>query len=96
MQSAEIADARNLPKKFLDSISLGVVIRTLDGPFAPVPCVSRTAYSRCDDCPDEQGCIIRPVMQEVRDAISQVLDNKTLADMLDMRNSKEFLLNYEI
>ena len=70
-----------------DTISLGQVIRALDGPFAPVPCVSRTAYARCDDCVDEGGCIVRPVMQEVRDAISTVLDNRSLHDMMAMRKT---------
>ena len=125
VQSAEIADAQRLPKKFLDAIlleiknlgvitskkgkgggyqlarpsdtiSLGHVIRALDGPFAPVPCVSRTAYARCADCPDEEGCAVRPIMQEVRDAISTVLDNRTLEDMLAMRKSREFFLAYDI
>ena len=79
-----------------DTISLGQVIRELDGPFAPVPCVSRSAYARCSDCPDEGACIIRPVMQEVRDAISAVLDNRTLADMLNAKQDMETFLTYDI
>ena len=79
-----------------DTISLGQVIRELDGPFAPVPCVSRSAYARCSDCPDETACIIRPVMQEVRDAISVVLDNRTLADMLNAKQDAEQFLTYDI
>jgi Rrf2 family protein len=63
-------------------ISLGHVIRVLDGPLAPLPCVSRTAYVRCRECRDERTCGIRMVMKQVRDATAQILDSTTLADML--------------
>lgn len=61
-------------------ISLGSIIRLMDGPLAPVPCVSKMAYRRCADCADEKTCCVRPIMQEVRDSISYVLDGTTLAD----------------
>ncbi|MFZ0659278.1 MAG: Rrf2 family transcriptional regulator [Candidatus Binataceae bacterium] len=63
-------------------ISLGHVIRVLDGPLAPLPCVSRTAYVRCRECRDERTCGIRMVMKQVRDATAQILDSTTLEDML--------------
>jgi Rrf2 family protein len=63
-------------------VSVGHVIRVLDGPLAPLPCVSRTAYMRCRECRDERTCGIRMVMKEVRDATAQILDSTTLADML--------------
>jgi Rrf2 family protein len=63
-------------------ITLGNVIRVLDGPLAPLPCVSRTAYVRCRECRDERTCGIRMVMKDVRDATAQILDSTTLADML--------------
>jgi len=63
-------------------ISIGHVIRVLDGPLAPLPCVSRTAYMRCSECRDERTCGIRMVMKEVRDATAKILDSTTLADML--------------
>src|SRR5271155_2080921 len=63
-------------------ISVGHVIRVLDGPIAPLPCVSKTAYMRCRECRDERSCGIRLVMKEVRDATSKILDSTTLADML--------------
>jgi len=63
-------------------ISIGHVIRVLDGPLAPLPCVSRTAYMRCSECLDERTCGIRMVMKEVRDATAKILDSTTLADML--------------
>ena len=64
------------------SITLGDVIRFLDGPIALVPCVSRTAYQKCDDCDDEATCGIRIVMKEVRDAMGLILDGTTLADVV--------------
>ena len=63
-------------------ISVGHVIRVLDGPLAPLPCVSKTAYARCHECRDEKTCAIRMVMKEVRDATARILDSATLADML--------------
>lgn len=65
-----------------DSIFMGEIIRVLDGPLAPVPCVSVTAYRKCDECLDERTCGIRLVMQEVRDGIAGILDTTSLADVL--------------
>lgn len=62
--------------------SLGTLIRILDGPLAPVPCVSQTAYRPCDDCVSEHLCGIRMVMKEVRDAMSNVLDFVSVEDMV--------------
>ncbi len=63
-------------------INLGYVIRVLDGPLAPLPCVSQTAYMKCQECHDENTCGIRLVMKEVRDATAAILDGTSLADML--------------
>ncbi|MBI1921039.1 MAG: Rrf2 family transcriptional regulator [Geobacter sp.] len=64
-------------------VSMGQVIRILEGPLAPVPCVSETAYAHCDECDDEATCGIRMVMKDVRDAMANILDNTTLADVLE-------------
>jgi Rrf2 family protein len=61
-----------------DSINLGQVIRTFDGPLAPIPCASQTAFTPCLDCPDVQQCVIRLVMRQVRDATAAILDQTTL------------------
>jgi Rrf2 family protein len=66
-------------------VSFGEIVRMMDGPLAPVPCVSVTAYHACDECPSEEGCEIRRVMQRVRDAISEILDATSLADVLKNR-----------
>jgi Rrf2 family protein len=65
-----------------EAISLGEVIRALDGPLAPVPCVSHTAYRKCDECEDELTCGIRSVMNDVRDATAAIFDRESLADLL--------------
>ena len=66
-------------------IKIGHVIRVLDGPLAPFPCASRTRYQRCDDC-DEATCQVRHMMIDVRQAIAEVLDNRSLAAMRDAAN----------
>ncbi len=63
-------------------ISVGHVVRVLDGPLAPLPCVSKTAYMRCRECRDERTCGIRIVMKEVRDATAKIMDSTSIADML--------------
>lgn len=63
-------------------IMLGQIIRLMDGPLAPIHCVSHTAFRRCDDCKDEKLCGIRMVMKDVRDSIASILDTTSLADVL--------------
>ena len=67
-----------------EDIRVGHVIRVLDGPLAPIACASRTAYQRCDDCPNEKKCTVRLMMLEVRNAIATILDHRTLAEMRDL------------
>jgi Rrf2 family protein len=110
-QAAEIAEANNIPKKFLDAIlgdlrnagivysrkgpgggymlaraprdiKIGHVIRTIDGPLAPIACASRSAYRPCHDCNDVRTCTVRLMMTRVRDAMSDVLDRLTVADLV--------------
>jgi Rrf2 family protein len=66
-------------------IKVGHVIRVLDGPLAPIQCASRTRYQSCEDC-DEATCQVRRMMLEVRHAIAEVLDNRSLAEMRDSAN----------
>ncbi|HOP47255.1 MAG TPA: Rrf2 family transcriptional regulator [Desulfobacteraceae bacterium] len=67
-----------------NEISMGEVVRYLDGPLAPVPCVSKTAYRKCTECEDERTCGIRLVMKRVRDSIADILDGTSLEDVLNM------------
>ncbi|MGD9739299.1 MAG: Rrf2 family transcriptional regulator [Bauldia sp.] len=108
---SEIAEAQNIPRKFLEQILLdlkhdglvhsrrgrlggyallkpateitfGQVLRLIDGPIAPLPCLSRIAYRRCEDCQSEQDCEIRRVFSAVADSMRDVLDHATIADAL--------------
>lgn len=65
-----------------DHISLAEVVRTIEGPLAPVRCVSERFYAKCS-CPSEATCGIRSVMKEVRDAIVRILEEVTVAQMCE-------------
>ena len=67
----------------MDRIKFGAVIRLIDGPLAPIRCVSQTSYVRCS-CPDEKHCGLRMLMLDVRTAITRVLDRYTLADIVEI------------
>lgn len=64
-------------------ISFGDIIRTIEGPLALVPCVSRTAYKKCKDCRDESACAIRRAMMTVRDDTARILDGTSLAEAVE-------------
>ena len=64
-----------------EKINLAQVIRILDGPIAPLKCVSLNFYERCDDC-NEVSCGLNKLMAEVRDANLQVLEKRTLRDLI--------------
>jgi Rrf2 family protein len=64
-----------------DQVTIGNVIRLIEGPLAPLPCASETAYRKCDECEDDRYCGTRLVMRQVRDAIAGILDNITLAEV---------------
>lgn len=68
-------------------ISIGKAVRILDGPLAPIRCASKTAFEACDDCDHPEDCQVRHSMTEVRDAISAVLDNMTLEQMVAKRSA---------
>ena len=65
-----------------EQIALADVIRALDGPLAPVPCLSRTAYERCAECKSERACGVRLVLKDLHDATSSILESTTLADLV--------------
>lgn len=109
---SDLADAENLPLKFLEqillhlrregfvstqrgksggyfiardagTIKMGELVRSLDGPLAPIACASHTAYERCT-CPDEEHCGLRMLMIDVRNAISNILDRYSLRDVVEV------------
>jgi Rrf2 family protein len=63
-----------------ESITVGQIIRMIEGPLAPLPCASESAYRKCDECPDDRFCETRLIMRDVRNAIAEILDRTTLAD----------------
>lgn len=73
-----------------EKIALASVIRVLDGPIAPVPCLSRTAYRRCDGCADEATCGVRLVLQELYESSVKILENTSVADLVQrMQNASK-------
>ncbi|MDB6095284.1 MAG: transcriptional regulator, BadM/Rrf2 family [Verrucomicrobia bacterium] len=65
------------------AITIGEVVRLIDGPLAPIGCVSQSAYEKCT-CPDEVHCGLRMLMLDVRNAIAGILDRYTLADVVEI------------
>lgn len=82
--------------KHPNQISLGAVMRTIDGPLSPLPCLSQTAYKKCQECLDEHTCAIRQTMKEVRDATVNILDHTTIQDMLDKSKISKEAFVYSI
>lgn len=70
-----------------EKITFGQVIRVLDGPLAPIPCVSHMAYQRCEECENEETCHIRQVMKKVRDQTAAILDGTSLKDALEAKTA---------
>ena len=64
-------------------VTIGSVIRMVEGPLAPLPCASDTAFWKCDECEDVRTCGTRFVMRQVRDATAQILDHLTLQQVCD-------------
>ena len=70
-----------------EQITLAAVIRIMDGPIAPLPCLSQTRYQKCDECRDERTCGLRLAMKDAHEATLRTLEATTLADMV--RRSRE-------
>ena len=81
-----------------ERIMMGSIVRAIDGPLAPLPCASETAYRRCQECVGELGCETRLVMREVRDAVTAILDRTSLAQVCERTESRraESAATYEI
>jgi Rrf2 family protein len=77
-------------------IRVGAIIRVLDGPLAPIPCASVTAFRACTDCKDPGACAVRMVMIEARNAIADLLDNRTLSELRAKTNPRELADMYHI
>jgi Rrf2 family protein len=65
------------------TLTIGKIIRLLEGDLAPVPCLNETKTIGCDECDDETSCGIRLVMADVQQAVNDIMDTVTLADMVE-------------
>jgi Rrf2 family protein len=63
-------------------VSISELLRLIDGPIAPLPCLSRRAYQRCEDCVDEDSCRIRKVFADIFWSYLLLIESLSLADML--------------
>lgn len=64
------------------AVPVSELLRLIDGPMAPLPCLSRRSYERCADCADEETCRIRKVFAEVFWSYLLLIDSLTLADLV--------------
>ena len=65
-----------------EEITIGNVLRAIEGPIAPLPCISRTAYRRCPDCVNEKTCVVRRLFADAYSAQLLLLEGTTLAEAL--------------
>ena len=63
-------------------MTIGDILRAVDGPIAPLPCISRTAYRRCDDCKDEKTCSVRRLFADTYSAMLLLWEGTTLEDAI--------------
>jgi Rrf2 family protein len=77
-------------------IRVGAIVRALDGPLAPIPCASVTSYRPCEDCSDLKSCSVRLIMVQARNAIANVLDHCTLAEMRARSSAEDREAMYHI
>ena len=63
-------------------IHIGPLLRLVDGPIAPLPCLSRTAYRKCEDCRDESACEVRIAFDRSYAAYLAALEGTTLAQIM--------------
>lgn len=76
-----------------DRISLGEVLQFVDGPIAPLPCLSRRAYRRCDDCADETSCQLRKVFGDLFYSYLILIESLTLRDLLEGHEKSRLILS---
>lgn len=80
-------------------ITVGQVIRVMDGPLSPSPCASQSAHVPCPvyRCPTEQSCVLRGLWLDVRNAISDVLDGTTFEELARrQREARPLVSRYTI
>ena len=78
------------------TIKLGTVMRVLEGPLSPLPCLSQTSYQKCAECVDEETCHVRLIMKDVYEATVKFLDSATLQDMAERPKRAQLVPMYFI
>ena len=63
-------------------ISISELLRVIDGPIAPLPCLSRRSYQRCEDCTDEASCRLRKMFGQVFWSYLLLIESLTLDDLV--------------
>ena len=87
LKKADILDSKKgkgggyFLKKSPDKVKVAAVIRLINGPIAMLPCVSLYFYERCKNC-DQKHCGLHDMMIEVRDATLNIVENRTLKDLV--------------
>ena len=82
-----------------ETLTLATILRQIDGPVAPLPCLSRTAYRRCEDCRDEVACGLRAILSDTHEAVLAILEKRTLAEALaraDLVSSEAGLFGQDV
>lgn len=88
LKKADILDSKKgkgggyFLKQDPSKVKMATIIRLVNGPISMLPCVSLYFYERCKNC-NEKKCALHDIMIEVRDATLQVVDNRTLLDLVD-------------
>jgi len=77
------ADGGHTLARPAEDVMVGDIVRILDGPIAPIRCASVTAFEPCNDCPDPERCALRLLMGDVRNAMSEVIDRRSLRQLSD-------------
>lgn len=81
-------------------IAISTIVRILEGDIAPVQCLSTTNYAHCEECQDEATCGIKLTMADVNTALTSIMDNLTLADMIERSEAQRIrmqnVVNYSI
>lgn len=87
LKKADILDSKKgkgggyFLKKSPDKVKVATVIRLINGPIAMLPCVSLYFYERCKNC-NEKHCGLHDMMVQVRDATLNIVENRTLRDLV--------------
>jgi Rrf2 family protein len=116
LTAGQIAEAEQIPRKFLEAIllqlqrngivkswrgknggyqlaaapghlTIGSIVRAMDGPLVPLPCAGERDAERCPECPSLAECETRAVMVEVRQAVADILDRTNVEDICSRRNA---------